>query len=454
MFICYYTFARNKYTFLERRMPMLRTKRTISDKNEDFLYFVQITDTHITHKKGFLNDRGFSKLVSEVNTLRPAFLVHTGDITDGTSASLSFDICEDDFRVYSEIRKAFACPVYDVRGNHDTFGADKATNDRILKTYFGGRRNFYKILETESCKYLCIFVDATPEFGAKRLYNFFGYFSDPTFGLEIQSLKSKHKFDQILLFTHYSANTLCTEDHSTLESSVYICGHLHNLIFFNNIYKRYKNGCVETVLEDFKASKKFRICTLDHGYFSFNDFKMDGKPRVVIMTPSSGSLKSTDTRVLRFLAFSYDSVTVEVDGKLITGTKKEGNFHCTQLPKTYKKISVVARNRRGETIHTVSDDISRWGSIPLDLPLEYVPAMFMLFYVVVFCVNVGKIPAYISLIRIAFLMLLPNAIFKPFDNKHFEILRSFSIGRVFIYDTVVSFAATIAFVESLLLWRS
>lgn len=449
MFVCYYMFVREKYTFLERRMPALRTKRPVSDRNEDFLYFVQITDTHITHKQGFLNDRGLSELIGEVNALRPAFLVHTGDITDGASASLSFDICEDDFRAYSAIRSALSCPVYDVRGNHDTFGADKATNDRILETHLGGKRNFYRILETENCKYLCMFVDATPEFGAKRLYNFFGHFDDSAFGLEIRSLKARHKFDQILLFTHYSANTLCTKDHSTLESSVYVCGHLHNMVFFDNIYKRYKNGCVETVLEDFKASRKFRICTLDHGYFSFNDFRVDGKPRVVIMTPASGSLASTDTRVLRFLAFSYDSVAVEVDGRLITGTKREGAFHCTQLPETYKKISVVARNRHGETRHTVSDEVHRWRSIPLDLPLEYVPAVLMLFYIAVFWINAARIPAYIPLIRVALLMLLPNAMFKPFNNKHFEALRSFALGRVFIYDTVVSFAVSLALVESL-----
>lgn len=449
MFICYYVFIREKYTFLERRMPILNMRKPVSDRNQDFLYFVQITDTHITHKSGSLNDRGLSELVGEVNVLKPAFLVHTGDITDGMSPNLSFEICEDDFRAYAELREKFACPVYDVRGNHDTFGADKATNDRILRTYFGGKRNFYKILETENCKYLCIFIDASPEFGAKRLFNFFGHFEDDAFVSDIQSVKARQKFDQVLLFTHYSANTLCTKDHRALESSVYICGHLHNMIFFDNIYKRYKNGCIETVLGDFKTSKKFRICTLDHGYFSFNDFKMDGKPRVVIMSPSSGLLGSTNTQFLRFLAFSYDSITVEVDGKPITDTRREGAFHCARLPKKYKKISVVARNRHGETIHTVSDEMSMWRSIPLALPFEHVPVIFILFYIVVFCINAVRIPAYIPLIRVALLMLLPNAIFKPFNNKSLEILRSFAIGKVFMYDTVIFFAMSVVLVESL-----
>lgn len=442
----YYVFVCMRYRFLTHTGASLRNPAPITDENNDFMYFVHITDTHITHKENKLNDRGLSELVSEMDKLQPAFVVHTGDITDGVSPN-GYTIDENDFKAYARFREQLKCPVYDVRGNHDTFGAGEERNEEILEKYFGTKRNFYEILETPNFRYLCLFVDATPKIGSKRMFNFFGHFEDEAFAAEVKALKSTQEFDQVLMFVHYPSNTLCTQDQDTLQSSVHISGHLHNAFLFTDIWRLHGGGCLETVLQDFKRSGKFRICTLDHGNFSFNDFTLDEKPRVVIMSPPVANTKSRAHPFVRFLAFSYAGVVVEVDGKVLEDVTSDGVFHSARLPGKYKQITVKGTNKHGTTVHTVSTRGNPWGSVPIRISFKHFAAALLLSYVIIFYVHASRIPAYIPATRIFLLTVFPNAILRPF-NESFELLYSFKVGSVDTYDAVVFFSLSVFLIES------
>lgn len=84
--------------------------------------FVQISDTHTSRAKAAYNAR-YQEVIRQVNELKPAFVIHTGDALElwsPESASL-----------FMEISKSLAAPMYVVPGNHDllnmkTVGAQKA----------------------------------------------------------------------------------------------------------------------------------------------------------------------------------------------------------------------------------------------------------------------------------------------------------------------------------------
>ncbi len=84
--------------------------------------FVQISDTHTARDKTAYNAR-YREVIRQVNALKPAFVIHTGDALElwsPESASL-----------FMEISKSLAAPMYVIPGNHDllnmkTVGAQKA----------------------------------------------------------------------------------------------------------------------------------------------------------------------------------------------------------------------------------------------------------------------------------------------------------------------------------------
>ena len=84
--------------------------------------FVQISDTHTARDKSAYNSR-YREVIRQVNELKPAFVIHTGDALELWSPeSAAF---------FKEISKSLAAPMYVVPGNHDllnmkTVGADKA----------------------------------------------------------------------------------------------------------------------------------------------------------------------------------------------------------------------------------------------------------------------------------------------------------------------------------------
>ncbi len=110
--------------------------------------FVQISDTHTARDKSAYNSR-YREVIRQVNELKPAFVIHTGDALELWSPeSAAF---------FKEISKSLAAPMYVVPGNHDllnmkTVGADKAAR-RIAdwKRFVGPDRVSF---EHEGCVFI------------------------------------------------------------------------------------------------------------------------------------------------------------------------------------------------------------------------------------------------------------------------------------------------------------
>jgi len=71
--------------------------------------FVQISDTHVGKDPAF-NAR-YAEVVGQINALKPAFVIHTGDALA--------DWSPENAALFKEISKPLAMPMYVVPGNHD-----------------------------------------------------------------------------------------------------------------------------------------------------------------------------------------------------------------------------------------------------------------------------------------------------------------------------------------------
>ena len=72
--------------------------------------FVQISDTHVGRGKDAYNAR-YREVIRQVNALKPAFVIHTGDALEVWSPESS--------ALFMEISKSLAAPMYVSPGNHD-----------------------------------------------------------------------------------------------------------------------------------------------------------------------------------------------------------------------------------------------------------------------------------------------------------------------------------------------
>lgn len=84
--------------------------------------FVQISDTHTDRDKAAYNSR-YREVIRQVNALKPAFVIHTGDALEAWSPESA--------ALFMEISKSLVAPMYVIPGNHDllnmkTVGAQKA----------------------------------------------------------------------------------------------------------------------------------------------------------------------------------------------------------------------------------------------------------------------------------------------------------------------------------------
>ena len=101
-------------------LPLLLLLITVPT-SADFT-FVQVSDTHVGVKDTAFNTR-YAEVIRQVNELKPAFVIHTGDSVTAWST--------EDAALFKEISKSLSAPMYVSPGNHDllnmkTIGAQKA----------------------------------------------------------------------------------------------------------------------------------------------------------------------------------------------------------------------------------------------------------------------------------------------------------------------------------------
>lgn len=200
-------------------------------------------------------------------------------------------------------------------------------------------RSYLNIQEHNGVSVAFLGIDACPEPGLKRPFNFIGML-DVHEQQFVQKLKSEAetKADHIVWFAHYPTSCiLCLEKDlpkmnlrqhigSTQKSQVFLCGHLHSMGgFVPKMYTKQRKGYLELELGDWKDNRMYRIAAIDHGMFSFVDLKHNSWPAILVTNPKHAKYvmpgrepldlmpESSFIRILVFSDVHIDSVKISFD---------------------------------------------------------------------------------------------------------------------------------------------
>lgn len=160
----------------------------LNDSDEHLLWFMQISDLHLSlfHDKTRIHD--FEHFCSEILTLiRPRVVLASGDLTDAkTDDLLGSKQFEKEWKTYNRILNQNDLTKnliwLDVRGNHDNFDVIDRDNGNFFRKY-GMRKHEersykYDLEMPNGDRYTFIAVDACLEPGPRRPFNFFGQLTE------------------------------------------------------------------------------------------------------------------------------------------------------------------------------------------------------------------------------------------------------------------------------------
>ncbi|XP_012865734.1 PREDICTED: transmembrane protein 62 isoform X1 [Dipodomys ordii] len=318
----------------------LRTHPAPGPGDGNIFWGLQISDIHLSR----FRDRGravdLEKFCSEtVDIIQPALVLATGDLTDAkTKEQLGSSQHEIEWQTYQGILKKTRVMEktkwLDIKGNHDAYNIPSLESiNNYYRKYSAVRKDgsFHYVHRTPFGNYSFISLDATPNPGPKRPYNFFGILDEERMNELLLLAKESSQSNHTIWFGHYTTSTILSPSPGirTIMSSAtaYLCGHLHTLGgLMPVLHTRHLQGTLELEVGDWKDNRRYRIFAFDHDLFSFADLTFDKWPVVLITNPKpllytcagheplERLLHSTHIRILAFSISSIASVTVKIDG--------------------------------------------------------------------------------------------------------------------------------------------
>lgn len=368
-------YTKNEYRGYNFTQHLLTKYNTTSNSDENILWFLQISDIHISIFRDYSRVTDFRRFCQNtVRTIKPSVVLATGDLTDAKEKNNmgSRQYVQEWEYYHDTLRETGMQNVttwLDIRGNHDDFNVVNIfSKENYYKNYsIQGNlhpRSYVHTVKKGDMTVAFLGVDACPEPGPKRPFNFIGLL-DTT---EINTLDTLQKrlsaqVDHTIWFGHYPTSCILwlnetSTDHkslrqligSTPSSMAYLCGHLHTLSgLVPNMYTIQKGGFLEIELSDWKDNRFFRLGAIDNGLFSFIDQKHGKWPLILVTNPKNAryampgreplSLMFT-FRQIRILVFSDADITLveaSIDGKGWTHctSKKAPIYKCDWDPTNY-----------------------------------------------------------------------------------------------------------------------
>ncbi|GFT55733.1 transmembrane protein 62 [Nephila pilipes] len=362
---------------------------------QHLMWFLQISDLHLSLFKDQSRGSDLKKFCTDtVSVIQPSVVLATGDLVDARTADLlgSRQYVEE-WRMYQEILFESGVTVnttwLDIRGNHDNFNVlsldDK--NDLFRKYSVQGnkhRRSYSYTLQHDTEIYNFIGIDACMDPGPKRPFNFLGVLKKDEYS-HIRELTKDSKGNMTIWFGHYPTSTIVAPHPGVRElmrTGPYLCGHLHTLGgIVPEMYTLQSTGALELELADWKENRKYRLCAVDHGVFSFVDQYLEDWPLILVTNPKDALmlmpaieplyriLKSTHIRVLIFSPHSIALAKVKIDDgawselKLAETPLYVSPWEPLKYMEGLHEMTIYAKDMNGNE-KTVSHQFSLDGSRP------------------------------------------------------------------------------------------
>ncbi|OWA55131.1 Transmembrane protein 62, partial [Hypsibius exemplaris] len=318
-----------------------------------------ITDLHVSEYVDGLRITQLEEFCTEtVDTIRPAVVIASGDLTDAKT-NLGFGSAQREWewkeysRIIRETRVTERTTWLDIRGNHDSFNVpsrDSKLNYYKTHSQRGNGTSYHYVHKFGPDSISFIGVDACPDPGFRRPFNFFGVLTEEDMRhLEVLA-KNSRESNVTVWFGHYPTSVISSAAPgiaNVMSGGVaYLSGHLHTLgghLF--ELYAMQKSGTLELELGDWKDNRLFRLMAVDHDLFSFTDVNFNDWPMAMITNPKDVRFyapvhepldrisRSTHVRVLAFSPRGIRSVEVPTpDEKAFKPAKRVDDSPLFILP--------------------------------------------------------------------------------------------------------------------------
>lgn len=383
-------YTENEDETVNMSMYLGRKYRKMTDTSENIVWFLQISDIHISIFRDPGRISQFQQFCDNtVKIIKPSVVLASGDLTDAkTKDNLGSSQVKTEWVYYHNIIKESGITDdtvwLDIRGNHDNFNVRSINSEENYFSNYSVQglkhpKSYIHIINNNGISVGFVGVDACPDPGLRRPFNFIGILDvQEQNNLRKLEAEAEQKADHLVWFGHYPTSCILSveEDTSRLnlrqligkskKSQVYVCGHLHAMGgLVKEMYTRQKKGYLELELGDWKDNRMFRLIAIDHGLFSFTDQKHNSWPLVLITNPKHVKymmpgreplqlmLDSTHVRLLAFSDAHIDQVTVSFDGATWNLCEnKEGPLYTCKwnpqlLKSTLQTLFVMVKDSNG-----------------------------------------------------------------------------------------------------------
>lgn len=399
----------------------------IDDKPTDLVWFLQVTDLHLSNRGNFDRETDFNEFATTyVDIIKPDAVLVTGDITDGRipNTTLGTEQQLEEWQAYSgAVSRSHALNKttwLDIRGNHDNFNVYRPKDPKTLYRQYSVQgkyheRNYMHILEKSGKNYTFLGVDEVQTPGLRIIFNFIGIVNDEDLAelKEFKELSKKSDSQYHIWFAHYPTSSIASPNEGLRKiiDGPYLCGHFHTIgNWVTKMHATQQTGYAEAELGDWKYNRRIRLAAIDHQLFSLVDVKFRQFPIALMTNPKTAEhvmpkyepvgrmINSTHIRVIAFSNASITSVKLTIDDKhKMEMNHAEGPLYVAAWnPKEYStglhKAQIYVTDSEGKSQAYIQDfsmdnskEESSFGARLLIRVYfkSYVMAMF--FFIVVVC---------------------------------------------------------------------